>query len=222
MNNDKERLKKCIQELLTHKKEIDNLSKVWSTPLNIKEGILTKENLHNILLSSIQARAGPALNTEKCKNIFIELNKKLDINIIKKLRGQKKLDHLYNTFNQLPYIGTKITLVILKDIIYCNKICNELVDLLPLPIDRHIRNILINKLKVFDENEVPQPSEPITTKRNKKFQEIIDKIHRTRVEFDYLWYIGYTFCSKRVACHLCWIKDYCQEKSFGGSNLNLK
>lgn len=217
-----ERLRNCIQDLLVHKKEMDNLSKGWSEPLGIKQELETQENFQNILLASIQARAGPLLNVKRCKQIFLEFNKNLNFETINNLKDKEKLDYLYNLLDNLKYVGPKIALVILKDIVYCNKIYPELINELLLPIDTHIRKILINKLKVFDDDEVPKPSESITTKRNKIFQSNLAQIHTPRIEFDYLWCVGYLFCNKRVACHLCWIKNYCQERSFNGSDLNLR
>lgn len=223
MIKDAETLEKAMSILLGHKKETDDFTRSLFEFMNIKKRKLTIENLQKILLLDIQSRGGGGLlSPSKCKNIIYEFNTRMDIEEINRKQGKEKFDYIYRQMIGIDQIGPKIAAVFMKNIVYYMEICPELVNFLYMPIDRHIRKIFIDKLKVFDEKDVPHPSEPFNTKKNKRFQEDLSAIHQPRIEFDLFWFVGSMFCNKRIACHLCWIRDFCKEPYIENKNLNFQ
>lgn len=219
MDNPK-KLKKAVCILLEHKKDMDIPYNTYFNIFGIKKGIFTKKNLKLMLLPCLQARAGPKLSLKKCKQAMSFLNKNLDIKKFKSLNGSEKFNYFYNIVKSIPSVGPKITGVYMKDVIYHNNVCPDLVNYLYLPIDIHVRRILIEKLKIFTEEEVPKVSERYETRKNQKFQKILDEIHKPRVEFDYLWFIGKYFCNQRLACSFCFLKDLCLDKYYEDKSNN--
>lgn len=218
----KKRLKGALNEVLKHKHEMDLSLLSTFKMFGIKEQDISKKNLQKILLLSVQERAGPKLNSKQFREIYRRFNK---INF-RKIRSstdpQKTVDNLYGELIKIPKIGTKIALVFMRDLVCRCKIFPECKKYLYQPVDVHIENIFIKKLKVFEPNEVPGPSEALFTKKNKKFQIILKEVHSPRIDFDYFWYVGNRFCNKRFACHLCWIRKYCQDPYFNKKNLDFR
>ena len=120
------------------------------------------------------------------------------------------MDRIYRRLMRIRGIGAKVAGVYLRDIIYHLKVWPFLTEYLYLPIDRHIRNILVNKLQVFHNSEVPRVGESYFTRKNQRFQKLLNELHRPRVEIDYFWAIGAMFCAYYL-CNYCWIKDFCQK-----------
>lgn len=61
-------------------------------------------------------------------------------------------------------MGTKTACDFLGYIVYYLEIWPDLVNLLYVPIDRHIHRILVDKLRIFNEKEVPkQVKNPLRT-----------------------------------------------------------
>lgn len=221
MIKDHETLKKAIEILLEHKKEAADFSNNLFAFLNIKERELTLENMQKILLLDIHSRGRALMSQRECERIIRQFNSKMDIEQIKAKEGIEKFNYIYEQLISIDQIGPKIAAVVMKNLVYHLKICPELVNFLYMPIDRHIRKIFIEKIKVFDEKDVPQPSDPFNTKKNLRFQRALSDIHEPRIEFDLFWFVGYTFCNKRIACHLCWLNELCKSPYFKGKNLNI-
>jgi len=222
MIKDPETLKKAINVLLEHKKEADDFTRSLFKFVNVRERELTIENLQKILLLDIQSRGRGLLSPDECTDIIKKFNSRMGIEEINRKQGKEKFDYIYRQLIRIDQIGPKIAAVFMKNMAYYLKICPELVNFLYMPIDRHIRKILLDKLKVFDEKDVPQPSEPFNTKKNKRFQEDLSAIHQPRIEFDLFWFAGSMFCNKRIACHLCWIREFCKEPYIENKNLNFQ
>jgi len=214
-------LRKAIQALLKHKTEIADFSRNLFEFMNTKKGELTLENLQKILLLDIQSRGRALLSTKECKEIIREFNSKMDIVEIKRKEGKDKFNYIYEQLISINQIGPKIAAVFMKNMVYHLGICHELVDSLYMPVDRHIRKIFIEKLRVFDDKDVPHPSESFKTKKNQMFQKALSDIYKPRVDIDLFWFVGNMFCNKRIACHLCWIRDLCKEPYFKGENLDI-
>jgi len=221
MIKDPETLRKAINILLEHKKEAEEFSRNYFAFMNIKERELSLENMQKILLLDIHSRGRALMSRSECEEIVRQFNSKMDIEQVKRKEGIEKFNYIYEQLISIDQIGPKIAAVVMKNMVYYLKICPELMNLLYMPIDRHIRKIFIEKIKVFEEKDVPQPSDPFSTNKNKRFQEALLDIHQPRIEFDLFWFVGYFFCNKRIACHLCWLRKLCKNPYFEGKNLNI-
>jgi len=208
-------LKDAIKDTSQNKKIIDADVKTKTSTFGIKNGDVSKANLKRILIPSIQYRAGPGLDTQDCKDILNDFEEKYpDIkSILVSGNCQTDLDNLVDAVDGIYDIGPKIAGVFLKDVIYQFKIGKQLIPYLYLPIDRHIKNIFVSKLQVIDSNEMPKTSDKYSHYRNRSFQDELLQIHKPRIEFDMFWYIGSRFCSNRLFCDICWIKEYCKKRT---------
>lgn len=191
---------------------MDNFYHSFGEPFEVEYGKATPENLKKIFVLGIQARGGPKLSEDECRVVLNAFD-----NAIKEIlgltdKGKEKVQKITERIMGIPKIGPKITGVFWRDVVYFYGIWKKLVNYLYQPVDVHIQNILVNKLKVLDNREVPY-GDRFTTHKNQKFQDLLSQAHTPRIESDYLWYIGYHFCSKRVplACELCYIKKYCKD-----------
>jgi len=205
-------LKSVVNDLLKHKEEWDSHFWAFCEPYKIAEGVGSKENLGKIFILSIQARGGPKLNTSKCRRVLKEFDSAIDGILKLDSEGQQKLDDIVKKIDGIMYIGPKITGLFLRDVVYYFHIWPDLINYLYQPIDRHVRTLLTEKLKVMGEKEVPYPSESFFSRKNKGFQSFLSKVHQPRIEFDYLWHVGARFCTYRISeiCGLCPINKYCK------------
>lgn len=212
-------LSKALELVLKHKGEIDR--ELWEgihfKALGIRKGESNKENLKKwfILFCGPGVRAGPApslIRRKKMIKAFDKWYKEVIGKILTKYIGQEAMDKMIEELKKIKGIGYKIAGVYLRDIIYHFGVWSQFKEYLYLPLDRHTRNILLYKLRAFDENDVPGIGESYFTKKSKYFQEVLNRIHKPRVEFDYFWFVGSKFCSCYL-CNFCWIKEVCQAKS---------
>ena len=215
----KEILKSAIELVLKHKEEIDKESdaSIHRVVLEIKKGDSSKENLRKwfILITGPGWRGGPPPNLEKRRRMLAQFENwynKVTNQILPKEISQNTMDEIYRATDDIEYIGPKIAGVFLRDVIIYLGIWPQFTDFLYLPIDRHTRNVLVYKLGVFGGKEVPNISESYFTSKNQQFQEILNEVHKPRVEFDYFWVIGSKFCSYFL-CDFCWISGLCKDKS---------
>jgi|GEM_PF-2733615 len=215
---DKHVLSKAISLVLEHKHELDKLlfESVHFKALNIKIGDDSKENLKKwfILVTGPGWRARPPLSLAERREMLKAFDKwydKVVKDILPNYSGQDAVDKMIDELVKIKWVGYKVAGVYLRDIVYYFKVWPHLTDYLYLPIDRHVRDIMVKRLKAFSDADVPEVGESYFTGRNKKFQQILNTIHKPRVEFDYFWYIGVNFCSYHL-CNYCWIKELCREK----------
>jgi len=211
-------LGKALSLVLDHKNELDNdlYAGVHFKVLGIRMGDDSRENLKKWFILALGPgwRAGPVPSLEKRQEAIREFDKWYDdvkLRILNKYSEQRALDEMYKTIDKIPTIGPKTAGVLLRDWIYHFKIWSELKNYLYLPIDRHVRNIIVNKLKAGEEIEVPKVGEDYLKDRNQDFQKELDEIHKPRVEFDYFWTIGNKFCSYNL-CDICWLNSLCKQK----------
>lgn len=142
--------------------------------------------------------------------------------ILPNFNGQESTDLIYRCMiSDIRNIGPKITGVFLRDLVYHLGVWKELLEFLYLPIDRHVRSLLVSRLKVFQEEETPRISESYFTRKNQKFQTEMSAIHKPRVDFDDLWFIGSDFCTFRKLCPICWIRDLCINRYENVTTLSL-
>ena len=212
-------LKCAIDIALKEKPAIDRYLMSFWEPLRIRPGDESKENVGKIFISTLQARGGPKLKNEDIERIVKEFNKKFD-----SIRGnlpsyskQEAVDYLHSEIEGIRGVGFKIAAVFLKDVVYRHKIWGELTDWLYLPVDRHVKNILTERLGAFTQKELPRYTRKYNNKANQEFQKALDTIHRPRVEFDYFWWIGYRYCNYKLLCQYCPLKDVCVNKEFSGN-----
>jgi len=210
-------VKKALCELRKHHETICKFFAAVSEPLQIRNGEINKINLWKILLIDIQSRGGPKLEEHHIIELRKRFFKDLDLQKAKALEDQERFDYLYKIIVGLPKVGPKIASVFMKNLVCKFSIFPELKDKLFLPIDLHIKKILVTRLRVLGENEIRNGNPLTSTRRSKSMtcQEQLSRIHDPKVELDDFWYIGYLFCNKRsglVCKQLCWIRDYCRQK----------
>ena len=213
------RLEEAIELVLKHKEEMDKelYDGIHYRVLSINKGDSSMENLKRwfIIATGPGWRGGPALSLEKRKKMiasFDEWYERVVNEILPNYHGQARMDKIYEELVNIKWVGSKIATVYLRDIIYHFNIWSELRDYLYLPIDRHVRAILSNRLGE-NKDEVPKVSESCFTRKSRKFQKALSEIHNPRVEFDYFWYIGARFCSYYL-CNFCWLKELCIKKEY--------
>lgn len=181
--------------------------------------------MKKLLVFSLQWRGGPRLNLDKIDKALSDFDPvyaRITGNLLPNFDGQATVDSIYNhLISDIKYVGPKISAVFLRDIVYHLGIWEELLPFLYLPIDRHVRDLLINRLGVYHESEVPGISEPFSTKKSQRFQKELAAIHSPRVDFDGLWFIGSQFCSFRKVCPACWVRDLCSNRFEDTKKLNL-
>ena len=220
-------LKIVVQRLLLHRPE------TWKYPLEqqhpfalirLRKNDDSKENLKKLLVFSLQFRGGPRLTLKEVNKALSDFDAVYNVitqEILPNFNGQKTADSIYKHMLDVRNVGPKIAGVFLRDVVYHLGVWKGLLEFLFVPIDRHVRNLLVNCLNVFDKEDVPKISESFFTKRNQKFQTELATIHKPRVDFDDLWFIGSNFCSFRKLCPICWIKDLCANRFESITTLSL-
>ena len=219
-----------------YKKEQDEFHKFCLASLNAN---CKKDNFYTffkkVILMDIQSRPNnlskyEVLRTfdgvENLKEYFTEKNLKKKFE-----KGEELLEYLEKKLISIKNIGPKIAYVIVRNLVcfgdtekYFGFRRDELVPLLKLPVDVHVKNLLCYRLKLcptglydgikFENKKIQIKSE------NKEFQkelkeEICEKSKKLNpIDLDILWYIGYQNCSKRVYCNNCKIKKYCKDLHF--------
>ncbi len=221
-------INRVIEKLGEREHDIERFFDEWIfKPFGIKKGVITKENIRPLFLFCMSAQAfqktvkkkeGYGISLKEFDSKFDEIIKNMsDLN-----DGNKKIKHnyLFDTIKSMPQMGYKNTSLFLKILVLYLKIWPELKDELYVPIDVHIGRILLDKLKILDENNgivgykdnKVEIFSPYSKKKFLRFQENLNSIHRPRIMFDHLWFIGFVFCGKRVFCDYCWIKDDCKNR----------
>lgn len=220
-------LNDVITALFSHQHEIHRIPIEQQDPFvlsGLKKGDDSKQNLKKLLLFNIQARGGPRLSLERVNKALSEFDECYDIiakDLIPNFDGQKTVDQIYEQLTNVDDIGPKIAGVFLRDLGGKLDVWKETLPYLYLPIDRHIRALLVERLQVFSDKEVPNISESFFTRRNQSFQKELAEIHTPRVDFDDLWFIGSQFCSFRKLCPVCWIREFCRKRFEVNVVLNL-
>jgi hypothetical protein len=215
-----EKLTRVANILRSHRTE------TWKVPIEqqypfslvgLKKNDSSIGNLKKLLVFNLQFRGGPRLNLAKINSSLSDFEKAHQVveqKILPNFNGKKSADLVYRTISSpnVRQVGPKISSVFLRDVVYHLGVWQELLPYLYLPIDRHIRTLLVERLKTFENDEVPKVSESLFTRKNQRFQEYLASIHTPRVDFDDLWFVGSHFCSFRKLCPVCWIKDLCQKR----------
>jgi len=221
-------LKTVVERLLLHRPDTRKYPVEQQHPfslIGLKKNDDSKHNLKKLLVFGLQWRGGPRLNLNKINRALSDFDVVYDTvtrEILPDFSGQKTTDAIYrHMISDVKYVGPKIGGVFLRDIVYHLGVWKELLPFLYLPIDRHVRSLLIDRLNVYDEKDVPGTSEPFSTKKNQKFQNELSTIHTPRVDFDDLWFMGSHFCSYRKMCPVCWIRDLCTSRFENTTTLNL-
>ena len=106
------------------------------------------------------------------------------------------LSELKRIVYNAPGVGQKIGSLIIEMIFLYSKYENdELLKEAFLPIDTHTERILRDSFGL----EVPYIGSPVDSRRFLRFQEKLNNYTsegKSRVYFDYLWFVGKMFCSK--------------------------
>lgn len=221
-------MKTVIERLLLHRPDTRKYPVEQQHPfslIGLKKNDASKENLKKLLVFGLQWRGGPRLNLKKINRALSDFDATYTIitkEVLQDFNGQETVDAIYDhMISDVKYVGPKIAGVFLRDIVYHLGVWKELLQFLYLPIDRHIHDLLIDRLNVYDKKDVPRTSEPFFTKKNQKFQNELAAIHTPRVDFDDLWFIGSQFCSFRKMCPICWIRDLCTNRFENAATLSL-
>ena len=193
--------------------------------IGLRKNDSSRENLKKLLVFSLQWRGGPRLSLIKINEalsdfdtVYTSITKK----ILPDFTGQESTDAIYkHLIFDIRNVGPKIAGVFLRDVVYHLGVWQELLPFLYLPIDRHVRSLLINRLGVYRESDVPRISDHFFSRRNQRFQTELSEIHTPRVDFDDLWFIGKHFCSFRKMCPICWIRDLCTDRFENTTTLSL-
>lgn len=207
-------LKEGIHKISQHKDAFELDFEVHSKIYKIEKENDSKNNLKQILRPLIQARRRGKLSKDECQILFSSFDKKYTK--IKQIgrydEGEEAIDKIVKELHGIHNLGWKIVGVFLKDVVYNCHIWSHLIDYLYLPIDTHIHKIFTEKLQVISKEHMPTYEHSYLGRKNKRFQDELKMIHNPRIEFDWFWYIGNRFCSNRISCDLCWIKDFCRKK----------
>jgi hypothetical protein len=170
-------LGKALTLVLEHKSDIDQelFSSTYFRALDVKRGDDGKDNLRKWFILALGPgwRAGPVPALEKRKRAIQAFDiwySDVKNRILVNYSGQQALDEMYKTLIKIPTIGPKTASVLLRDWIYRFDIWPTFKNNLYLPIDRHVRNIIINKLNAANETEVPKVGEDYFTPKNQNFQ----------------------------------------------------
>ena len=166
------------------------------------------------------------LNTrQRQKNIdLIEGTKYFDkkYTVIANSIKENNISALRNIVYSAKGVGQKIGSLILEVIyLYSNYKDENIAKELFVPIDTHTGRMFKDSLGI----NVPRDYQ--LKFDNKKFIEFQNSLNeytnnRSRIYFDYLWFIGKMFCSKIKneksrgfrLCKYCWIKDYCRNEKW--------
>jgi hypothetical protein len=119
-----------------------------------------------------------------------------------------------------PGVGQKIGNLILEVIIHYGQENPDLEPYLYVPIDTHVRRVLVHCLGV---PSVPQVACPPGAPRYLRFQHHLAANAAKNVPpicFDYLWFVGKVLCTKKDSdgkgysrgyrlCSICWVRDQC-------------
>lgn len=210
-----------------YKKDQDDFHKFSLVSLNAN---CKKDNFYSFLkkvvLMDVQSRPNN-LSKYKVLKIFDSLENLKEAfrekNLKEKFKnGEELLEYLEKKLRSIIGIGPKITYVIIRNLVYFGNTKkyfgfsrNELIPLLKLPVDVHIKNLLCYRLKLC-----PAGLYKKIKPENREFQkELKEKICRKSkklnpIDLDILWYIGYQNCNRRVYCNNCKIRDHCQDPYF--------
>lgn len=219
-----------------YEKEQDDFHKFSLVSLNAN---YEKDNFYSFLkkvvLMDVQSRPNN-LSKYKVLKIFDSLEN-LKENFAKKnlkekfKNGEELLEYLEKKLRSIKNIGYKIAYVVIRNLVcfgdtekYFGLKRNELMPLLKLPVDVHVRNLLCYRLRLCPTNLYDKIKSENKEFQNELKEEICKKSKKLNpIDLDILWYIGYQNCNKRVYCNNCKIRDYCQDSYFEAeTRKNLK
>lgn len=175
-----------------------------------------------VVLMDIQSRPK---NLTKCEilRIFEDIDEKFENFDWKcyKDSHKKLINSLYEKLLSINQIGYKLAYLIVKNfILFGNTILllgisrNSLLPYLKAPIDIHVKNLLCYRLQLVLKDKYNSLKSD-----NKKFQKELSTLCENEkglfpIDLDYLWYIGFKYCNRRVFCNYCPIKKECLDKNF--------
>ncbi|HUW95198.1 MAG TPA: hypothetical protein VMW58_05385 [Anaerolineae bacterium] len=134
---------------------------------------------------------------------------------------QGDIEGLRTLVYEAPGVGQKIGNLILEVIIHYGEANRRLEPHLYVPIDSHVRRILLDCLGV---DHVPQVGCAPDAPRYLRFQRYLAANAAQGVPpicFDYLWFVGKVLCNKKSdggrgysrswrLCSICWLRKYCR------------
>lgn len=164
------------------------------------------------------------LNTRQRKKIdeFEEAKALISANFGRIREGvrQGDIEGLRTLLYSAPGVGQKIGNLILEVIIHYGEANPRLEPYLYVPIDTHVRRMLVDCLGV---RSVPDVACSPKAPRYLRFQRNLAANAAQGVPpicFDYLWFVGKVLCTKKDSdgagynrgyrlCSICWLRDHC-------------
>jgi len=210
-----------------YKKEQEDFHKFSLASLNAN---CKKDNFYTffkkVVLMDIQSRPNNLSKYKVLKTFDGLKNLKEDFtekNLKRKSKnGKELLEYLEEKLLSIKNIGHKIAYVVIKNLIYFGDTekyfgfrRSELIPLLKLPVDVHVKNLLCYRLRLCPAHLYNKISSKNKEFRKELKEEICKKSKKLNpIDLDILWYVGYQNCNKRVYCNNCKIKDYCRDSYF--------
>lgn len=212
MNLDKpKKLKKVIDKLLQRKDIFRNWQRHKQT-YGIEVGKISKDNLRKMFCNSIVARGGPP-NPNQVRAGVEGFDQKVEgiienMSDLSQENAEEKYRWLLEKLTNIRGVGSKIACEYVRKVVVYGGIWENLLYELYVPVDTHIDSFMTEKLKVFQEDEIPKDHE---STEFKDFQDLLAKVHSPRIDFNLLWFVGNRFCTPRltIRCEYCPIKEFC-------------
>jgi len=211
-----EKLAEVFNVLYSKKDEVERFFNHYIFELNeINKDKFIDDKNEFIKFMNFCLSTGRYSGEEKSEKATMQLNEKYDE--IVKLIKDKKIEELKVIIYGIKGIGQKIGSLALEIIFLYSKYKDETAAKeLFVPIDVHVKRIF----KASFGKETPEIESKQTDPDFIIFQESLDQYtnNRSRIYFDYLWFVGKMFCTKITdennkgykLCNYCWIKEYCE------------
>ena len=214
-------IKSAFEILYSHKDEMEQFMDFYvfkRMGIN-KETVLDNEE-DFLLFIEFCLRTAQKIREE---NITEGLNHfRMNYSAIKKMIDEKNIKSLKGSIYFSPGMGQKIGSMTLEFIyLYSNRRDEKIAKELFVPLDIHVLRLFD---KCFHLENIPRNNNQLKIDNNIfiRFQESLKQYTNGKpiIYFDYLWFIGKTFCPKinednemskgYKLCNYCWLKDCCE------------
>ncbi len=215
-----ERMRDAFCEVMRHTDTMEALREGVSGSFGVRRAVAAIENLWRIMLLDMQSRAHAKLTPQKVRRLHNRFLRDVGPVVAQIRKGREGFEDLYKSIVELPYIGPKIASVFLRQMACQYRILPWLKAYLFLPVDTHIKTILVKRLRAVNKREISNGN-PLESPKARRFQESLSRLpwlggRWHRADLDAFWFVGYLFCSKNsgtVCSEICWIREYCCQRN---------